>query len=109
MSARSRSFANDGRAADNGRKAVCRDTVDRTPVICAETPGASLDSTFVKLPDLLTLSASDASYPNLTRAPIRILNSDTFAVTHQLLRNNPDANSKVAVLNLASDQQPAGG
>jgi uncharacterized protein (TIGR02452 family) len=52
---------------------------------------------------------SDQSYPSLDRAPVRILNGDTFTITRQLMRSNPYANGKVAVLNLASDQQPAGG
>jgi hypothetical protein len=45
----------------------------------------------------------------INRGPVRIFNGGTFAVTRQLMRSNPHANGKVAVLNLATDQQPDGG
>ena len=83
--------------------------MNRTPAISAETPGASLDSTFIRICDLPKLSPSDASFPNLARNPVRILNGDTFAVTRELVLNNSDTTGKTAVLNLASDQRPACG
>lgn len=109
MSTRVRSSIDNRRNADSGRKAVCLDTINRTSAISAETPGASLDSTFIKICDLPTLSPSDTSFPNLTRTPVRIINGDTFTVTRQLMQNNLDADGSIAVLNLASDQLPAGG
>ena len=81
----------------------------RSAAISAETPDASLNSKFITLSELPQLSASDASCPNLTRVPIRVLNGDTFTITRQVMQDKPDITGKVAVLNLASDQRPGGG
>lgn len=40
--------------------------------------------------------------PKHTRRPIRAINGDILAVTLELLQNNAEADSKVAVVNLAS-------
>lgn len=87
------------------RRKVCKDTIARSAAIAESTPGGSLNSTFIPS-QLPLLNKTDPTYPNLTlKEPIKIYNSDSFA----LARTLEPTNGKVGVLNLASDEQPGGG
>lgn len=86
------------------RQTIAEDTIARSPSIADSTPGGTLASTFMpsQLPPLQASSS-----PRLTRGPIRVLNTDSFAAARSLLSSNP--HTRVAVLNLASDEHPGGG
>lgn len=86
------------------RSQVLQDTVKRSADIVQSTPGASLESTFMpaQLPAL-----SPSASPGLTRSPVRVVDSDSFAAARSVLASDPAA--RVTVLNLASDQEPGGG
>ncbi|KAF3760993.1 hypothetical protein M406DRAFT_268203 [Cryphonectria parasitica EP155] len=86
------------------RREICEDTIERSPAIVQATPGATLDSTF--MPAQLPALSPEAS-PQLKRKPVRVIDADSFAAARAILANDPGA--KVAVLNLASDIEPAGG
>lgn len=102
------------------RRKICEDTISRSPQIAASTPGGSLESKFIpsQLPPL------SKSSPSLTLEPIQVLNSDSFAAARDLLTKpsqqgegsgqaevsrQAQAERKIAVLNLASDSEQAGG
>ncbi|KZV98800.1 hypothetical protein EXIGLDRAFT_606575 [Exidia glandulosa HHB12029] len=91
------------------RAKVAHDTLARTDSIVASTPGASLDAEFLHDADLppLTHGESGLPWPNYTPQRVRIVNSDSFTLARELLKEIPDA--RVAVLNLASDEYPGGG
>ncbi|EJD48250.1 hypothetical protein AURDEDRAFT_101888 [Auricularia subglabra TFB-10046 SS5] len=88
-----------------GRAATAKDTLERTEAIVAATPGASLDSEFLRDTDLPPLPRDDA--PGHAPAPVRIVNSDSFTFARKLLKEFPG--SKISVLNLANDEYVAGG
>ncbi|KAF9266080.1 hypothetical protein L218DRAFT_94875 [Marasmius fiardii PR-910] len=88
---------------------ISRDTISRSEAISVQhtSQGATLDSTFIdsQLPAL-----DPASSPNHSQSPVEIVNSDSFTTARNLIERFPDAaNSKTAVLNLASDELPGGG
>lgn len=92
------------------RRRICEDTIARFQEITSSTPGASLSSTFVTIASYPKLSTSSPSFPNLElHSPIQVLDSDTFAAARGLLVSSPTSHSRIAVLNLASDIEPAGG
>jgi len=92
------------------RRKICEDTIARSPQITLATAGATLDSTFVSIASYAKLSTSDSKFPNLSlKSPIAILDSDTFVAARNILASNPASRGKIAVLNLASDVEPAGG
>ncbi|KDQ51091.1 hypothetical protein JAAARDRAFT_185601 [Jaapia argillacea MUCL 33604] len=88
------------------RQVVSKDTIARTPSIVSSTPGASLDSQFIdsQLPPL-----DSSACPNHPPSTIRVINSDSFTAARAILREHPEAKGKVAVLNLASDEERGGG
>ncbi|EPQ56549.1 hypothetical protein GLOTRDRAFT_75286 [Gloeophyllum trabeum ATCC 11539] len=89
------------------RKEIAEDTLARTPDIVASTPGASLDSTFIasQLPPL-----DRSKSPDFPSSKVSVINSDSFRAARGIIREHPEeANGKVAVLNLASDEVRAGG
>jgi uncharacterized protein (TIGR02452 family) len=86
------------------RRKLCEDTIARSADIAASTPGGSLDSQFISS-ELPTLTKSDTNFPNITRQPIEIHNSDAFA----LARTLKPTTGKIGVLNLASNYEPGGG
>ncbi|TFK39528.1 hypothetical protein BDQ12DRAFT_681931 [Crucibulum laeve] len=93
-----------------GRQIIANDTVARSESIVAEnlSEGASLDSIFIPK----QLPALDASaLPNSTYQPsdIAVVNSDSFTCARKVMEKYPEARGKTAVLNLASDERPAGG
>lgn len=92
------------------RRKVVEDVIAQSPTIASSTPGGSLDSEFISLSDLPPLSSSLPHFPNVQRqSPIAILNSDTLSAARSLLTSSPRLHGKVAVLNLANDQEPGGG
>jgi uncharacterized protein (TIGR02452 family) len=86
------------------RRKICEDTIARSEAITSSTPNGSLASSFISS-QLEPLSRSSPEYPNFAAKPIRILNSDSFALARTL---KPSV-GKVGVLNLASDREPGGG
>lgn len=86
------------------RRKICEDTIARSEAIASSTPGGSLASSFISS-QLDPLSRSSPNYPDLAAKPIRIFNSDSFA----LARTLEPRSGKVGVLNLASDREPGGG
>lgn len=92
------------------RRKICEDTIARSEQITSSTPGASLDSTFVSISSYPKLSTSEPKYPGLKlETPIQILDADTFAAARDILASDAALHGKLAVLNLASDVEPAGG
>lgn len=88
------------------RQKIAQDTIARSAQITSEsvTQSASLASNFIPA----QLTALDPSQcPNLS-LDVRVVNSDSFTVARNLLKDT-DALGKIAVLNLASDEQRAGG
>jgi uncharacterized protein (TIGR02452 family) len=86
------------------RRKICEDTIARSSVIAASTPGGSLGSTFIPA-QLPPVSTAPPGYPNLTSKPIEVHNSDAFA----LARTLTPTTGKIGVLNLASNYEPGGG
>jgi len=88
------------------RQKVARDTIARSASITAETAGASLESIFIseQLPSL-----HDLACPGITNTELKIVNLDSFSAARNILETDDDAEGKVAVLNLASDEERAGG
>ena len=88
------------------RKKIAKDTIARSASITAETAGASLESTFIpkQLPAL-----DDLTCPGFTSTDLKVVNLDSFSAARNLLENYKDVKGKVAVLNLASDEERGGG
>jgi uncharacterized protein (TIGR02452 family) len=86
------------------RRKICEDTIARSEAIASSTPNGSLASSFIAS-QLDPLSRSSPDYPNSAAKPVRIFNSDSFALARTL---RPSV-GKVGVLNLASDREPGGG
>jgi uncharacterized protein (TIGR02452 family) len=55
------------------------------------------------------LSPSDPTFPNLSLNNIEVIDSDTFACVRSLVAASPELQGQLAVLNLASDEEPGGG
>jgi uncharacterized protein (TIGR02452 family) len=91
------------------RRKICEDTIARSSHITSTTPGASLHSTVIDATTYPHLSPLDPSFPNLSLGNIEVIDSDTFACARSLLTASPDLRGKLAVLNLASDEEPGGG
>ena len=90
------------------RRKICRDTVSRSPTIADETLNGTLESSFIpsQLPELLR---SSSNFPQLQLRPINIIDSDAFAAAGSLISSDHTKCGKVAVLNLANDEEPGGG
>ncbi|KIJ55542.1 hypothetical protein M422DRAFT_220266 [Sphaerobolus stellatus SS14] len=88
-----------------GRYKIAEDTKRRIPSIIASTPGASSLSMFYDEESCPTLPPLDK--PPYPASEVEVVNSDSFTAAQAILRNDPQTN--VAVLNLASDEYPAGG
>ncbi|KAF8218228.1 hypothetical protein K438DRAFT_1557180 [Mycena galopus ATCC 62051] len=99
------------------RKAIAKDTIDRSPAIFAEwhetqsvqgreKHGNLSDSIFIgnQLPALHTLDPG--SNPGHVPSLVRVIKSDSFGAARKILTD--DSTGRVAVLNLASDIFPAG-
>lgn len=91
------------------RRRICEDTIKRSEEITATTPDTSLDSTFITSQTYPELSPLDPVFPDLQLQPIQVIDSDTFACARSKLSSDPEFRNKVAVLNLASDEEPGGG
>jgi uncharacterized protein (TIGR02452 family) len=91
------------------RRKICEDTIKRFEHITTTTPNASLSSTLIDITTYPELSPLDPSFPDLTLSTIKVIDSDTFACARSLLSASPDLRGKLAVLNLASDEEPGGG
>jgi uncharacterized protein (TIGR02452 family) len=91
------------------RRKICEDTIKRSSHITTTTPGASLSSTFIDLTTYPELSPLDPLFPDLSLSTIKVIDSDTFACARAMLAASPDLRGKLAVLNLASDEEPGGG
>ena len=91
------------------RQTIAQDTLDRTVAIIAEhqDQGATADSSFISGDELPQLD-QDAC-PKLTWGGTTVLDSDSFTVARDIMKDNPEAQGKTTVLNLASDQFPGGG
>ncbi|KAJ6621475.1 hypothetical protein B0H10DRAFT_2215121 [Mycena sp. CBHHK59/15] len=89
------------------RQNIARDTIRRTPDIIEEfaSEGASSDSTFFAN-QLPAIGSSSSKNPPVE---INVINSDSFTAARDIIAKNPEARGKTAVLNLASDELPAGG
>ncbi|KAK3203265.1 hypothetical protein GRF29_112g751347 [Pseudopithomyces chartarum] len=86
------------------RRKICEDTISRSAFIASETPGGSLESSFISS-QLPPLDHRHSSFPDLTLNPIKIYDSDAF----ELARKITSSKGKIGVLNLASDIEPGGG
>jgi uncharacterized protein (TIGR02452 family) len=91
------------------RRKICEDTITRSSHIRSTTSGASLHSTVIDTTTYPQLSPLDPSFPNLSLGNIEVVDSDTFACARSLVAASPDLCGKLAVLNLASDEEPGGG
>ncbi|THW19558.1 hypothetical protein D6D24_02788 [Aureobasidium pullulans] len=91
------------------RRKICEDTIKRSEEITATTPNASLHSTFITSQTYPELSPLDPVFPDLQLQPKQVIDSDTFACARSILSSDPEFRDKVAVLNLASDEEPGGG
>lgn len=91
------------------RQMIAQDTLDRTPAIISEHQGqgATSDSSFISGDDLPPLD-QDAC-PKLTLGGTTVVDSDSFTAARDIMKDNPEAQGKTTVLNLASDQFPGGG
>lgn len=91
------------------RRQICEDTIKRSEHVTATTPRASLSSSFITSTTYTPLSLLDPEHPALTLQRIQVIDSDTFLCARNLLAANPSLQNKLAVLNLASDEEPGGG
>ncbi|KAG6811442.1 hypothetical protein H0H92_007359 [Tricholoma furcatifolium] len=93
------------------RRLISQDTIARSETIIGDhkTEGATADSEFLSLDQLPPLDSSDPEFPNCGSPRVRLLNSDSFTAARDIFDNAVDAFSKTTVLNLASDEFPAGG
>lgn len=91
------------------RRRICEDTIKRSEHITATTPGASLSSSFITSTTYPELSPLGPAFPDLSLARIEVVDSDTFLCARKMLSINPNLLNKIAVLNLASDEEPGGG
>ncbi|KEQ69497.1 hypothetical protein M436DRAFT_56092 [Aureobasidium namibiae CBS 147.97] len=91
------------------RRKICEDTIKRTESITANTPGASLSSSSIDLTTYPELSPMDPSFPDLSLNNVEVIDSDAFACARAMIAASPDLRGKIAVLNLASDEEPGGG
>ena len=91
------------------RRCLANDTISRSLSITSSTPGASLESIFHH-EQLSALDSTSDRFPNIKDGmDLRILNLDAFTAAREILKEGPEAEGKVAVLNLASDSKRAGG
>ena len=90
------------------RKAIAEDTIARMKGIIKQhaQEGATSSSTFIR-DQLEPLDPSKS--PNAPGSPIEVINSDAFTVARRLISDIPEAKGGTAILNLASDEHPAGG
>lgn len=86
---------------------IAQDTLDRTPSIIASIAGASDSSDFVK-EQLRPLDPSRCPSPG-SSTRVHVVGTDTFTAARDIMRQDPAAQGKTAVLNLASDEARAGG
>ncbi len=88
---------------------IARDTLDQTKYVIRThvKEGATGDSTFYakQLPALPALSPLETTI----KYPVEVVNDDSFATARNLMDEHPDAIGRIAVLNLASDEEPGGG
>lgn len=96
------------------RRKLASDTIARSASITSSTQGASLESIFhdKQLPHLDEIkndSTNAVKWQNFPKMNLKILNLDAFTAARELLKEDPGAEGKIAVLNLASDIERAGG
>lgn len=90
-----------------GRRNIANDTLARTTSIITWTPEASAESAFYSDANCPPLD----HYPQTPHGPSRVIviNSDSLTAARALIRCDPTAARKVAVLNQGSDKLPGGG
>ncbi|KAI0796175.1 hypothetical protein C8Q75DRAFT_730290 [Abortiporus biennis] len=88
------------------RRAIATDTLSRIDEIVRNVPGASQDSTFISAQLPLLDRGQCPNHPPVT---IIVVNSDSFTAARNIIKQDPNAKLKTAVLNLASDEWRAGG
>ncbi|RXW24393.1 hypothetical protein EST38_g1493 [Candolleomyces aberdarensis] len=90
------------------RKAIAEDTIARMKGVIKQhaREGATSSSTFIR-DQLEPLDPSKS--PNAPSSLIEVINSDAFTIARRLISEVPEAKGNTAVLNLASDEHPAGG
>ncbi|KAI0091575.1 hypothetical protein BDY19DRAFT_1066984 [Irpex rosettiformis] len=89
------------------RMAIGKDTMARSESITQSVPGASLESVFFHeqiAPESLPPPNADS-----TLVRVKVVNSDSFTAARNIMKEFPKAHGGTAVLNLASDAEPAGG
>lgn len=93
-----------------GQQLIAQHTLKHTKSVIEEhaNEGATEDSIFYseQLPSLPPLNASKQLGEGRL---VLVINSDSFTAARKLFDEHPDAKGSVAVLNLASDEEPAGG
>lgn len=92
------------------RKKISEDTLARIPAILHEVREGSSDSWFIS--EQLSPLPQDKC-PTHPPTTVRVINSDSFTAARDIIREaaakGETARKKTAVLNLASDLEPAGG
>jgi hypothetical protein len=90
-----------------GRRLIAQDTLKRTKVVIKEyaAEGATNNSTFYSK----QLYRLEPPNKDAARKPVIVVNSDAYTTARKIFEEHTDAKGSVAVLNLASDEHPAGG
>jgi hypothetical protein len=91
------------------RKQLAEDTKARSDAITLEhaKEGATTESMFLTADQLPALDVSNS--PKHSSYKIRVVNADSFTAACDIMKLDPQARGKTAVLNLASDEVPGGG
>ncbi|KAH8827875.1 hypothetical protein DL96DRAFT_1527695 [Flagelloscypha sp. PMI_526] len=87
------------------RQRIAQDTLAQIPHILESYPTKARESYFI---DHL-LSLDPCPHRERQLAEVSIHNADAYSVARSLLEQNDAAKGRIAVLNLASDERPAGG
>jgi hypothetical protein len=93
-----------------GRKLIADDTLARAKRIIKDhaSEGATSSSAFID-GQLDPLAQIDTSKGEASASAVEVVNCDAFTVARKLIAEEPGAKGKTTVLNLASDEAPAGG
>lgn len=92
------------------RQRIALDTITRTEAVTAAhiNDGATTDSKFIE-DQLPALDPLERPNPNPPPSTITVVNSDSFTAARAIMEEDPSARGRTVVLNLASDQERAGG
>ncbi|KAF8998125.1 hypothetical protein BDQ17DRAFT_1328984 [Cyathus striatus] len=91
------------------RRKIANDTLARAAQVVEthSANGASLDSTFIS-DQLSALDPASCPNPNWEPSEVTVVNSDSFTAARNIMSDS-NAIGRTVVLNLASDEAPAGG